>query len=248
MERERKCKLFFRTKTSHSTIWISVHGCVSVKDGRRKKKQRGRESKKIVRTSRKCKEKWPSRWALLRMLNKPLKSNICRKWDEEKQAREIFIMNNPVWSHLHLESVSASNRDRTTGIDKFDQKVFFFLMFTKISTSHPVCPSFKHQHSISPSLRRPHINTHTYKKTWQIQRPLGAAKSGNILDKARKVPLKNFGDSEPSDLNPFTATGYFDIPPPRWPTFLVTLFPILKEGMGLSLLDEFEVQYHVIKK
>ena len=49
-------------------------------------------------------------------------------------------------------------------------------------------------------------------------------------------------------LNPFTATGYFDIPPPRWPTFLVTLFPILKEGMGLSLLDEFEVQYHVIKK
>ena len=49
-------------------------------------------------------------------------------------------------------------------------------------------------------------------------------------------------------VNPFTATGYVDIPPPRWPTFLVTLFPILKEGMGLSLLDEFEVQYHVIKK
>ena len=49
-------------------------------------------------------------------------------------------------------------------------------------------------------------------------------------------------------LNPFTATGYFDIPPPRWPTFLVTLFSILKKGMGLSLLDEFEVQYHVIKK
>ena len=49
-------------------------------------------------------------------------------------------------------------------------------------------------------------------------------------------------------FNPFTATGYFDIPPPRWPTFLVTLFPILKEGMGLSLLDEFEVQYRVIKK
>ena len=48
-------------------------------------------------------------------------------------------------------------------------------------------------------------------------------------------------------FNPFTATGYFEIPPPRWPTFLVTLFPILKEGMGLSLLDEFEVQYHVIK-
>ena len=51
-----------------------------------------------------------------------------------------------------------------------------------------------------------------------------------------------------SAFNPLTATGYFDIPPPRWPTFLVTLFPILKEGMGLSLLDEFEVQYHVIKK
>ena len=51
-----------------------------------------------------------------------------------------------------------------------------------------------------------------------------------------------------SNFNPLTATGYFDIPPPRWPTFLVTLFPILKEGMGLSLLDEFEVQYHVIKK
>ena len=49
-------------------------------------------------------------------------------------------------------------------------------------------------------------------------------------------------------FNPLTATGYFDIPPPRWPTFLLTLFPILKEGMGLSLLDEFEVQYHVIKK
>ena len=49
-------------------------------------------------------------------------------------------------------------------------------------------------------------------------------------------------------FNPLTATGYFDIPPPRWPTFLVTLFPILKEGMGLSLLDEFEVQYHVIKR
>ena len=50
-----------------------------------------------------------------------------------------------------------------------------------------------------------------------------------------------------SVFNPFTATGYFDIPPSRWPTFLVTLFPILKEGMGISLLDEFEVQYHVIK-
>ena len=52
-------------------------------------------------------------------------------------------------------------------------------------------------------------------------------------------------------INPFTATGYFDIPPPRWPTFLAMLFHILKlrkEGMGLSLLDELEVQYHVIKK
>ena len=58
---------------------------------------------------------------------------------------------------------------------------------------------------------------------------------------ARLIPLA-------TALNPFTATGYVDIPPPRWPTFLVTLFPILKEGMGLSLLDEFEVQYHVIKK
>ena len=48
-------------------------------------------------------------------------------------------------------------------------------------------------------------------------------------------------------LNPFTATGYFDIPPPRWPTFLAMLFHILKEGKGLSLLDELEVQYHVIK-
>ena len=54
--------------------------------------------------------------------------------------------------------------------------------------------------------------------------------------------------SSVQSVNPFTATGYVDIPPPRWPTFLVTLFPILKEGMGLSLLDEFEVQYHVIKK
>ena len=61
---------------------------------------------------------------------------------------------------------------------------------------------------------------------------------------------KLFPLSKRRDLgfNPFTATGYFDIPPPRWPTFLAMLFPILKEGMGLSLLDEFEVQYHVIKK
>ena len=50
------------------------------------------------------------------------------------------------------------------------------------------------------------------------------------------------------EINPFTATGYFDIPLPRWPTFLAMLFPILKDGMGLSLSDEFEVQYHVIKK
>ena len=34
------------------------------------------------------------------------------------------------------------------------------------------------------------------------------------------------------EFNPFTATGYFDIPPPRWPTFLVMLFPILKEENG----------------
>ena len=51
-----------------------------------------------------------------------------------------------------------------------------------------------------------------------------------------------------NNFNPFTATGYSDIPPPRWPTFLAMLFPIVKEGMCLSLLDEFEVQYQVIKK
>ena len=56
------------------------------------------------------------------------------------------------------------------------------------------------------------------------------------------------GLSQPTPFNPFTATGYFDIPPPPWPTFLAMLFPILKEGMGLSLLVEFEVQYHVIIK
>ena len=66
-----------------------------------------------------------------------------------------------------------------------------------------------------------------------------------ISAELRMLPNERF--CSPS-LNPLTATGYFDIPPPRWPTFLVTLFPILKEGMGLSLLDEFEVQYHVIKK
>ena len=60
------------------------------------------------------------------------------------------------------------------------------------------------------------------------------------LGRASLTLAKNF--------NPFTATGYFDIPPPRWPTFLAMLFHILKEGMGLSLLDELEVQYHVIKK
>ena len=71
-----------------------------------------------------------------------------------------------------------------------------------------------------------------------------------------KTYLTKQGSHDPATLlslslsffNPFTATGYFDIPPPRWPTFLAMLFPILKEGMGLSLLDEFEVQYHVIKK
>ena len=64
------------------------------------------------------------------------------------------------------------------------------------------------------------------------------------------APVKSIKTSQQVFIgfNPFTATGYVDIPPPRWPTFLVTLFPILKEGMGLSLLDEFEVQYHVIKK
>ena len=50
-------------------------------------------------------------------------------------------------------------------------------------------------------------------------------------------------------FNPFTAMGHFHKQPPRWPTFLaMKLFQILKEGMGLSLLDELEVQYHVIKK
>ena len=42
--------------------------------------------------------------------------------------------------------------------------------------------------------------------------------------------------------------GYFYKQPPRWPTFLAMLFQILKEGLGLSLLDELKVQYHVIKK
>ena len=44
--------------------------------------------------------------------------------------------------------------------------------------------------------------------------------------------------------------GHFHKQPPRLPTFLAMLFQILKEGMGLSLLnlDKLEVQYHVIKK
>ena len=42
--------------------------------------------------------------------------------------------------------------------------------------------------------------------------------------------------------------GHFHRQPPRWPTFLAMLFQILKEGMGLSLSDELEVQYNVIKK
>ena len=49
-------------------------------------------------------------------------------------------------------------------------------------------------------------------------------------------------------LNPFTVTGYFHRQPPRWQTFLAMLFQILKEGTGLPLSDELEVQYHVIKK
>ena len=42
--------------------------------------------------------------------------------------------------------------------------------------------------------------------------------------------------------------GHFHKQPPRWPTFWAMLFQILKEGMGLSLLDKLDVQYHVIKK
>ena len=48
-------------------------------------------------------------------------------------------------------------------------------------------------------------------------------------------------------FNPFTANGHFHKQSTRWPTFLM-LFQILKEGVGLSLLDELEVRYHVIKK
>ena len=42
--------------------------------------------------------------------------------------------------------------------------------------------------------------------------------------------------------------GHFHKQPPQWPTFLAMLFQILKKGMGLSFIDELEVQYHVIKK
>ena len=70
----------------------------------------------------------------------------------------------------------------------------------------------------------------------------------DMLRRGKRYVIASNGHSGKPFINPLTATGYFDIPPPRWPTFLVTLFPILKEGMGLSLLDEFEVQYHVIKK
>ena len=52
--------------------------------------------------------------------------------------------------------------------------------------------------------------------------------------------------SLPVGLNPFTATGCFHRQSPRWPTFLAMLFQILKEGMGLPLSDELEVQYHVV--
>ena len=43
-------------------------------------------------------------------------------------------------------------------------------------------------------------------------------------------------------------TGYFHRQPPQWPTFLAMLFQIVKEGVGLPMSDELEVQYHVIKK
>ena len=49
-------------------------------------------------------------------------------------------------------------------------------------------------------------------------------------------------------FNPFTAMGHFHKEPTRWPTFLAMLFQILKEGMGLSLLDELKVRYHAIKR
>ena len=49
-------------------------------------------------------------------------------------------------------------------------------------------------------------------------------------------------------LNPFTAMGHFQKQPPRWPTFLAILFQILEEGMGLSLLEELKVRYHVNQK
>ena len=53
--------------------------------------------------------------------------------------------------------------------------------------------------------------------------------------------------SRSTSLNPFTAMGHSHKQPPRWPTFLAMLFQILKEAMGLSLLDKLKVQYHVIK-
>ena len=82
--------------------------------------------------------------------------------------------------------------------------------------------------------RRQNVSIH-WSKTFPSLSPR-LKLNGNLSNIARKL------------FNPFTATGYFDIPPLRWPTFLAMLFHILKEGMGLSLLDELEVQYHVIKK
>ena len=49
------------------------------------------------------------------------------------------------------------------------------------------------------------------------------------------------------ELSTFTAIGHFRKQPSRRPTFLAMLFQILKGGMGLSLLDELDVRYHVIK-
>ena len=48
-------------------------------------------------------------------------------------------------------------------------------------------------------------------------------------------------------VNPFTAMGHFHKQPHRWPTFLAMLFQILKEGIGLSLLEKLEVQYPLSK-
>ena len=71
----------------------------------------------------------------------------------------------------------------------------------------------------------------------------------------QKETLRDFGEGVycifvlylRQEFNPFTAIGHFHKQPPRWPTFLAMLFQILEEGMGLSLLDELEVRYHVIK-